>query len=264
MRENTLRKLFAQGVPALNSWHSIPSAYLVEGAAQQGFDSMTIDLQHGMIGFENAVAMLQAISIGSAVPLVRVPANHPDQIMRMLDAGAYGIVCPMISTLADAEAFASACRYPPVGTRSFGPARGLLYGGADYVAHANSEILTIPMIETAEAIENVSDIVALEQIDMLYVGPNDLALALGEKPGAERLETSRTTEAIRHIREVCAAAGKPVGIFCGDTELSRQRIAEGFDLVTPGNDFGIATKAMASALAELRPSRVAVAGGTGY
>lgn len=263
MRKNKLRDLFAKGEPALNSWHAIPSSYLVEGAGHQGFDSVTIDMQHGMIGFESVVTMLQAVSSGPAVPLVRVPANHPDQIMRLLDAGAYGVICPSISTVDDAQRFVDACRYPPVGTRSFGPARGLLYGGADYVDHANTEILTIPMIETAEAIENLEAIVAMQEVDMVYVGPNDLALALGEKPGAERV-ASRTAEAIAHIRTVCKAAGKPIGIFCADTELSQLRIDEGFDLVTPGNDFGIATKAMAQAIATLRPSARPVTARDGY
>lgn len=263
MRKNRLREIFANGGTALNSWHAIPSAYLAEGASKQGFDSVTIDLQHGMMGFETAVAMLQAVSSSPAVPLVRATANRPEQIMRLLDAGAYGVICPMVSTVEDAESFSDACRYPPVGTRSFGPARGLLFGGADYVDYANTEILTIPMIETREAVDNVAAIVALEQIDMIYVGPNDLSLAFDERPGAEK-DPSRTSEAIAHIRATCAAAGKPVGIFCTDTALAQTRIEEGFDLVTPGNDFGMVTRAMARAVSDLRGKDQLQVTGTGY
>ena len=109
-------------------------------------------------------------------PLVRVPSLDAALLMRVLDAGAYGVICPMISSAKQAEELVDACRYPPVGSRSFGPARGLLYGGADYVAHANAEILVIPMIETVEAVRNIDAILAVEGVDMIYVGPNDMAV----------------------------------------------------------------------------------------
>ena len=251
MRPNRLREVLARKDIIVNSWHAIPSAYLAESASQQGFDSVTIDLQHGMIGFETAIAMLQAISSSAAVPLVRVTANRPDQIMRILDAGAYGIICPMVSNAADARCFSDACRYPPAGNRSYGPARGLLYGGSDYADNANTEILVIPMIETEEALDNIAVIAGMEQIDMIYIGPNDLALALGERPGAE-IEPSRTLRAIEHIRSTCASVNKPVGIFCANTEIAKLRAGQGFDLVTPGSDFSLATRAMAQAVKDLR------------
>ena len=243
MRENTLKRMLRDGEPIINAWLSIPSGYLAEGAGHQGFHSVTVDLQHGMIGFETAVSMLQAISATPAIPLVRAPSREPEAIMHLLDAGAYGVVCPMISNRREAVEFVAACRYPPVGTRSFGPARGKLYGGSDYFENANDEVMAIPMIETAEALHNIDDILAVPGVDMVYVGPNDLALDLGEQPGAE-LKASATSSAIARILERAKTAKVPTGIFCGDGALAKQRLSEGFDLVTPGNDFNTLMAAM--------------------
>lgn len=263
MRENRLKRLLADRRTAVNAWLSIPSSYSAEGVARQGFDSVTVDLQHGMIGPETAVAMLQAISTTDAVPLVRVPRNDGAQIMWLLDAGAYGVICPMVSTADEARAFARACRYPDRGTRSFGPARGLLYGGADYVAEANGQILAIPMVETRRAVDDIDAILAVEDVDMLYIGPNDLAFAYGETPGSERA-APRTAEAIDHVLERTHAAGKTVGIFCPSAESAGRRRDQGFDLVTPGNDFGTLTRALRSAVATVRGEDDVAPKGGGY
>lgn len=254
MRRNTLKDALTDGRVAVNAWLSIGSSYAAEGVARQGFDSVTVDFQHGMIGFDTGLTMFQAISATDAVPLARVPANDPAQIMRVLDAGAYGVICPMISTEADARAFASACRYAPRGTRSFGPSRGLLYGGPDYFAEANDEILVIPMIETCEAVENIDAILGVEGVDMIYIGPNDLALALGERPG-QQSDGPKTAEAVAHILARTRAAKKTAGIFCPDAEGAKARVDQGFDLVTPGNDFGALTKTLRAAVATIGGAR---------
>ena len=251
MRKNTLKQMLRAGEPIINAWLSIPSGYLAEGAGHQGFHSITVDLQHGLIGFETAVSMLQAISSTPAIPLVRAPSRDQEAIMHLLDAGAYGVICPMISNVGEAEDFVAACRYPPQGARSFGPARGKLYGGADYFEAANDEIMAIPMIETAEALENIDTILAVPGVDMIYVGPNDLAIDLGEKPGAE-LQDSATSKAIAHILDRAKAASLPTGIFCGDGDLSKRRLAEGFELVTPGNDFNTLMAAMQREIGKCR------------
>lgn len=245
MRRNLLNEMLAKRETIINAWLSIPSSYAAEGAGHQGFSCVTVDMQHGLIGFETAVHMLQAISATPAIPLVRSPSREPEGIMHLLDAGAYGVICPMISTKSQTEEFVAACRYPPVGKRSFGPARGKLYGGPDYFNAANDEILAIPMIETAEALKNIDDIVAVPGVDMIYVGPNDLALDLGEKPGAD-LSNGATSRAIEHILARAKSAGVPTGIFCNDGVQAKSRIAEGFDLVTPGNDFNLLMGAMRS------------------
>src|SRR5437764_4585820 len=152
MRKNELRRIFAGGGTVLNGWLAIANSYSAEMMAHQGFESVTIDLQHGPVDFQTAVTMLQAISTTAAVPMVRVPHNEPILTLKLLDAGAYGVICPMINSKPQAEAFVDACRYPPRGSRSFGPNRAVLYGGADYWRHANEEILLFAMVETLEGL----------------------------------------------------------------------------------------------------------------
>jgi 4-hydroxy-2-oxoheptanedioate aldolase len=254
VRPNALRALKRAKQPILNGWLSIASGYAAEVLGHCGYDALTVDCQHGMMGFDAALQMLQAISSTPAVPLVRPSANDPAEMMRWLDAGAYGLICPMISTPAQAEAFVSACRYPPTGSRSFGPARGLLYGGADYLAHADEAVLTLAMIETAEGLANLHAILATPGLDGIYVGPNDLALALGCAPQAES-DDPVMVEAVERIRAACEAAGLISGIFCSGGAGAARRIAEGFDLVTPGNDAMMLKAAAAQALDAARAAR---------
>lgn len=251
MRVNRLRELKAKGTPIINAWLSIGSPYAAESIAHQGYDSATVDCQHGMIGFEMAIAILQAISSTTAIPLVRPSSLDPPEIMRYLDAGSYGIICPMISTAADAEALVAACRYPPEGRRSFGPARGLLYGGADYAAGANREILAFAMIETAEGVENINEILAVPGLDGIYVGPNDLALAFGRPPRSES-DDPLLVQAIETVRGATVQRGLIAGIFCTDGAAAAVRIGEGFDLVTPGNDAALLRAASAAAVTGAR------------
>ena len=251
MRPNTIRHLHRDGKTVVNAWLSIPSPYAAEVIAQQDFDAATVDMQHGMMGFSEAVAMLQAISTTRAIPLVRPPSVDAPGIMRLLDAGAYGVICPMISTAAEAAALVSACRYPPAGRRSFGPSRGLLYGGADYFAKANDEILVLGMIETREALLNLPAILATPGLDGIYVGPNDLAIELGHPPKAEH-DHPKVIAAVERIRRETVAAGLIAGIFCSDGAAARMRVGEGFGLVTPGNDAAALRSAFAAAVALAR------------
>jgi 4-hydroxy-2-oxoheptanedioate aldolase len=255
MRVNTLRALKATGQPIVNAWLSIGAPFAAESIAHQGFDAVTVDCQHGMMGFDVALAMLQAVSTTPAIPMVRPSALIPAEIMRWLDAGSYGIICPMISTADDARALVQACRYPPQGQRSFGPARGLLYGGADYLHCANEEILVLAMIETREGLENVEAIVGTDGIDGIYVGPNDLALALGHAPANEPVDHAMRS-AIERIRAVTVARGKVAGIFCSDGTAAADRIAQGFDLVTPGNDAALLRATMARQVGAARSGSV--------
>ena len=180
---------------------------IIVGVLQPGFDSVTVDLQHGMIGFDAAVAMLQAIASTPAVPLARVSRNEPALVMQLLDAGAYGIICPMISTVAEAELFVSACRYPPRGQRSFGPARGLLYGGPDYFDHADGEILTLAMLETAEIV-----VVNKSDIARAHTAKSEIARQLEQ---AGRGQTLVATVAARHGDDGVARLLKLLRLDCG-------------------------------------------------
>lgn len=245
MRANTVRTRIAAGQTVVNGWLSIASPYSAEGVGHSGVHAVTVDLQHGMLGFSDALAMMQAISATPATPMVRVPDLNPAQIMHLLDAGAYGIICPMISTPEQTKTLVDACRYPPLGNRSFGPSRGLLYGGPDYVAQANETVMAIPMIETAEAVDRIDDILAVDGVDMIYLGPNDLAFALDGHVGHPR---ARSEAALLHVLTAAKRHGVPVGIFCGSGVEARQRIEQGFDLVTPGNDFAHLTRSMREAV----------------
>ncbi len=234
MRPNLVQQRFRAQQPIVNAWLSMPGSYSAEVVARQGYHAVTVDLQHGMMDFETAMAMLQAIGATDAVPLVRCPAVDGPQIMRLLDAGAYGVICPQVDSPALARRFVEACRYPPAGTRSFGPARGVLYGGPDYFDHANTHVLALAMIESRDALDALDAILDTPGLDGIYIGPNDLALSLGVRPGAEH--AGPVAEAIARILAAARQRDLLAGIFCADAALARRRLAQGFHLVTPGND----------------------------
>lgn len=263
MRRNRLRELATAGTPILNAWLAIPSAYSAEAMGHQGYDSVTVDLQHGMIGFDAAVPMLQALSSTPAVPLVRVSKNDYALVMQLLDAGAYGVICPMISTPEDARTFVSYCRYPPVGQRSFGPARGLLYGGADYFSKANDEILTLVMLETRQSVANAEAILGVAGLDGIYVGPNDLCLDYGKAPSPET-DDPEVAGIIAGLAKRTRAAGKIAGIFCSSGEAARRRVDDGFSMVTPGNDISLLVRGSKDAIAAARQTARGPVSKTGY
>jgi 4-hydroxy-2-oxoheptanedioate aldolase len=238
MRANRLRDVLTAGAPAVSGWVSVDSPYLAEVQSYCGYDAVTVDLQHGMFGIDRAVTLLQAVSAGPATPLARCPSHDPATIGKLLDAGAYGVICPGVDDAAQAAAFVRACRYPPAGARSFGPSRGLLYGGPDYLAHADETILTWAMVESAESLSNLEAILDTPGLDGVYVGPNDLAFSLGEPPGRPEPPT-QVAQALVRIATAANAAGRWAGVFCVDGSMARRMIDIGYHLVTPGNDVGI-------------------------
>ncbi len=263
MRPNTVKKRLQNGESIINGWLGIGSTFSAEIIGRAGFDSVIVDLQHGMIGFDAALPMLQTLSGTPAVPMVRVPVNDGPQIMRALDAGAYGIICPMISTAQEARRFVSACRYPPNGDRSFGPARGFLYGGADYYQHADETILTLAMIETQQGLDNLDEILSVDGLDGVFIGPNDLCLALGEPPSSES-DADVVVKAIAHILARAQVHGKIPGIFCSSGQAAAMRIAQGFRFVVPGNDGNLLKQAATAAVSAARGQVSTGAGTSGY
>jgi len=235
MRENRLRTIWKSGGAVVNGWLSIPNSFSAETMAHQGWDSLTIDLQHGMIDYQSMVPMLQAISTTNTVPVVRVPWLEPGILMKTLDAGAYGVICPMVNTREDAQNLVAWTHYAPKGTRSFGPVRAVLYSGADYAVHANETIVTFAMIETAKALDNLDEILSVEGLDAIYIGPSDLSLALGCTPTFDDVEP-RAAEAIDHILARAKAHGVVAGIHNGTPEAALKRIAKGFQFVTVSSD----------------------------
>jgi len=235
MRENALRKIWAKGGAAVVGWLSIPSAFSAEVMAHQGFDCIVIDMQHGVVDYQAAVGMLAAISTTPVVPMARVPWNDPAYVMKILDAGAYGVICPMINSRAEAEALVRACKYPPRGYRSFGPVRASLYAGADYVAHANDELVVLPMIETAEGIKNIDEILSTPGVDGTYVGPSDLSLALGCKPRLDQTDPP-VVEAQQKIVAACKRHGVIAGIHNATSGYALKMIEAGYQFVTLASD----------------------------
>jgi len=231
MRENKLKLIWSEGRFAVNGWLHIPSGWSAEVMAHQGYDSLTVDLQHGMMGFETAVAMLQAISTTEVVPLARVPWNEPGIIMKLLDAGAYGIICPMIDDRQACERFVGACHYHPEGYRSLGPTRARLYGGSDYAEHANQQIVTLAMIETAVAVENAVEIVSVPGLDAVYVGPADLSLTLGSPKRVDN-DDPLYLAALDRVLSACRQHQVVAGIHTNDPAYACQMIQRGFQFVT--------------------------------
>ena len=235
MRANTLRQIWARGEAVVNGWLSIPSAFSAEVMAHQGFDSLTVDMQHGVVDYQDAVTMLQAIATTPVMPLARVPWNDPARLMKILDAGAYGVICPMINTREEAEALVAACKYPPRGYRSWGPVRASLYAGADYGDHANEDLIVMPMIETAEALKNLEAILTVPGVDAVYVGPSDLSLALGCKPRLDQTDPP-VVEAQQRIVEACKRPGVVAGIHNSTAAYALTMVAIGYQFVTLASD----------------------------
>ena len=236
MRKNLLKQLYKQGKPIVNGWLQIPSSFSAEVMAHEGWDSCTIDMQHGVVDYSSALTMLQAISSTNTIPLARVNWNEPGQIMKILDAGCYGIICPMVSNRKEAENFVQACLYPPQGYRSFGPIRGLIYGGNDYGDHANNEILKLAMIETKEALEKLDEILDTPNLDGIYVGPADLSLAVGEVASFDVPENTKAYKEIIRILEAAKKRGILAGLHTASPDYAKKMIDKGFNLVTVGAD----------------------------
>ncbi len=235
MRENRIRTIWKAGGAVLNGWLAIPNGFSTETMAHQGWDSLTIDLQHGVVDYQAAVNMLTAISTTDTVPVVRVPWLEPGILMKMLDAGAYALICPMVNTREDAERLVAVTHYAPRGTRSFGPIRALLYGGTDYPKHANDTIVVFAMIETKQALDNLDDIMSVKGLDAVYIGPSDLSLALGCTPTFDDVDPP-VVEAIDHILARAREHGLVAGIHNGTPEAALKRIEKGFQFVTVSSD----------------------------
>ena len=223
--------------------------------AHQGFDSLTVDMQHGVIDYQVAVTMLQGISTTGAMPMARVPWNDPARLMKILDAGAYGVICPMVNTRAEAEALVRACKYPPRGYRSWGPVRASIYAGADYGDHANDDIVVMPMIETAEAMKNLDEILSVPGVDGVYVGPSDLSLALGLKPRLDQTDAP-VVEAQQKIAEACKRHGVVAGIHNSTATYALKMIAQGYQFVTLASDSRHMAMKAAEEVAVVRKSGV--------
>lgn len=253
--ENGLLTAWQQDTPTFGVWCKIPSLLSAEVVAAEGFDYACVDMQHGAISYEAAVAMLMAIRSRGVTPVTRVLSNDAGTIQRLLDAGSLGVIVPMINNAEEAERAVQACRFPPLGSRSYGPvlAQSVIGSGATTEL---DKVACIAMVETAEGLEKADEIAATPGVDALYVGPADLALALGLQPGSHAGELA---DAISAIRQACDRHGIAAGIQCANGETARRYREEGFSMITVGAD---SVFMALQARAELGIAREPVAAGT--
>ena len=250
MRVNRVKELWKKQKVAIGGWLSIPSGISSEIMAHHEWAVLTIDMQHALVSVSDMVPMITVISTTDVTPFVRVPWLEPGIIMKALDAGSYGVICPMINTPEDTERFVSYCRYAPQGIRSFGPGRAVLYAGNDYSMQANETILTLAMIETQKAMDNLEGILAVEGLDAVFVGPSDLGLSLGYTPGNH--DEPVLLEAIETILKKAKSNGKRAGIYTLTPEYAKRMIKMGFDYVVISSDARMLTAQSNNTLTELR------------
>ena len=251
MKLTKLHARWAAGKPALNGWCSIPSTVTAEIMSNHDYDSLTIDLQHGLVDYQTALTMLQAMNASGITPMARVPWNEPGIIMKLLDGGCLGIICPMINTPEDAINFVGATRYAPEGHRSSGPTRALMVHGANYHDEANDKIISLAMIETVEALENVEKIAATEGLTGIYIGPSDLSISIGFKPGLDRVEPEMIS-AINKIYDACKNNNIKVGIHCLSPSYLKEKLSNGYDLATLASDVRIYAEGLSNKIKEAR------------
>lgn len=234
--KNKALEQWKQGTPSRGAWLNLPELHTAEMIARMGLDWVCFDLQHGLMSHSHLLALIPAISATEATPLVRVAGNDAAAIGRVLDAGAHGVIVPMVNTPEEAARAVAACRYPPQGIRSCGPMRGVMLEGAHYLASANAEIACIAMIETGQGLDNVEAIAATPGVDALFVGPMDLSFGLGITPG--NFADPAFAAAIERIKAASRAAGIALGMFGATPALAARYLDEGFQFASIGTDIG--------------------------
>jgi 4-hydroxy-2-oxoheptanedioate aldolase len=248
---NPLRQAWQEGRQTVNGWLAIPSPVTAEVMAHQGWDSLTFDMQHGLVDYTDTIPMLAAISTTSTVAMARIPWLDESIIMKMLDAGCHGIICPMVNNAQDAARFVRICQYPPEGIRSFGPIRTGLYAGPEYYKTANGEVLKIAMVETREAVDNLESILSVDGLSGVYVGPADLSMAYGCTPKFDQ-EERPVVEAIEKIVATAREKGKFVGVHNLTPGYALRMAKLGTNFVTIASDLRFMTAAAADAVKTFR------------
>ena len=253
-QHGVIRELFDSGRVTHGGWCMLGNPFAAEIVSASGCDWLVIDQQHGYISDEAMRGMIQAAGIRGTPVLVRVPRNEPIAIGHALDAGAEGVIVPMISTAADARRASEASHYPPLGDRSWGPLRaGMAQPGFDTRA-GNAQVICIAMMETAEGVGNLEEIVAVPGLDGVLVGPNDLAIShSGTNAGAAA--SAHDLELIERVAQVCLKASVPAGIVCASGEDARRWEAMGFNFLALPSDIQLLDARLKLELAAARNRR---------
>lgn len=258
-----LRRLWQQGGVTVGGWCAIPSPFSAELMGRAGFDWVCIDTQHGLVGYDQMVPMLQGLAITAVPALVRVRWNEPGEIMKALDAGAQGVIVPMINSPEEARAAVGACRYPPDGYRSWGPVRAAL-GADDYSpASANRNVVCVVMIETAAGLARVDEILSVPGVDAVYVGPNDMAVTHGMAPDADARDPEHR-RLIEGVLEACRRHQIVAGIHCGSVETAAGWRDLGFQMLNVASDAVFMRQTAQGVVATLRGGPVAARPPTSY
>jgi 4-hydroxy-2-oxoheptanedioate aldolase len=254
MRTNTVKQLLREGKPAIGTWLVLPDPYAASFMARVGFDWLTVEMEHSPITLDTAALMFQMIAQAGGVPLVRIPWRTGENIKRVLDCGAWGIVFPMTNSADEAEAAVAAAKYPPRGSRSVGGSLAAMTFGTDnptYYARANDETMIIIQMEHIQAVEHADEILRVPGIDAIFIGPTDLSASMGKTPSGE-VEDPEVQEAIRHVRTVAATHGVASGIHVFSPEAVAQRVQEGFRFVALASDARFMTGGAKAALKRSR------------
>ena len=244
------KKIFTKNKKIINAWIHIDSISSAKVIAKAGFDAITIDLQHGMFSFEKCRDIIQVIEKYKVFPIVRVPSNDIGIINKVLDAGAYGVICPLINNKTDVVKFTDACFYPPKGNRSFGPT--LVHIDKDnYFNKSNSEVLAISMVETRESVNNLHDILENKSLDMIYVGPYDLSISHGFKPDKVFIE-KKMLNIYKQVLKIAKKFDKKTAIHCSGPDTASFFLKMGFDMVTISTDLNLLKKVIDLELKEMK------------
>jgi 4-hydroxy-2-oxoheptanedioate aldolase len=238
MRANSVIQALKKGQPAVGTWLSLGSITAARFMARSGFDWLTVDIEHSLVGIETAVHMFATIADAGCTALARVPSNRHVHIKRVLDNGAHGIVVPMVNSREDALAAVSAVKYPPIGTRSVGGSVHALNFQAsanDYYARANDEILIVLQCEHIDAVRNADSIFSVPGIDAIFVGPNDLAASM-RSPDGKPPSAAQTAEAMKEILAACKRNKVAAGVHTFSGEEAVQKIEEGWQFIAVGSE----------------------------
>ena len=252
MRPNKLKQMWKEGEATAVAWLGSADPYMTEILAHSGFDALVLDMQHGMgIGPDTAAQWLQVVSTTDTVPLVRVPWNEPVFFQWVLDAGAYGVIVPLVNNAEEAAKAGMSSKYPPIGFRSIGPNRVNLYAGGDYFEHANDETVCLVMVEHKDTIPHLDAMAEAPGVDGFYIGPADLAISMTGTPSNYR-DIEEHNKASQKVVDVAKAHGLVAGTHCGGPEEAADRFRQGFQLCPIASDGGIMAAGARDAVEAIR------------